>query len=111
MELKELPKHLKYAYLGDAKTLPVIIASDLNAIQEEKLLRVLREYKPALGWTLADIKGINPSVCMHHILLESDAKPVREHQRKLNPAMKEVVMKEILKLLELGIIFPISNSE
>ena len=48
---------------------------------------------------------------MHHILLESDAKPVREHQRKLNPVMKEMVMKEILKLLELGIIFPISDSQ
>ncbi|XP_027166495.1 uncharacterized protein LOC113766511 [Coffea eugenioides] len=59
---------------------------------------------------LADIKGINPSVCMHHILLEPEAKPVRERQRKLNPAMKEVVMKEILKLLELGIIFPILDS-
>ena len=111
VELKELPEHLKYAYLGDNKTLPVIIANDLTALQEERLLRVLREFKPAIGWTLADIKGINPSICMHHILLESDVKPVREHQRKLNPAMKEVVMKEILKLLELGIIFPISDSQ
>ncbi|XP_027182096.1 uncharacterized protein LOC113780496 [Coffea eugenioides] len=111
VELKEMPEHLKYAYLGDNKTLPVIIANDLTALQEERLLRVLRKFKPAIGWTLADIKGINPSICMHHILLESDAKPVREHQRKLNPAMKEVVMKEILKLLELGIIFPISDSQ
>ncbi|XP_027157814.1 uncharacterized protein LOC113759438 [Coffea eugenioides] len=111
VELKELPQHLKYAYLGDNKTLPVIIANDLTALQEERLLRVLREFKPAIGWTLADIKGINPSICMHHILLESDVKPVREHQRKLNPAMKEVVMKEILKLLELGIIFPISDGQ
>ncbi|XP_071921856.1 uncharacterized protein [Coffea arabica] len=111
VELKELPEHLKYAYLGDNKTLPVIIANDLTALQEERLLRVLREFKPAIGWTLADIKGINPSICMYHILLELDAKPVREHQHKLNPAMKEVVMKEILKLLELGIIFPISDSQ
>ena len=109
--MKELPKHLKYTYLGDHDTLPVIIASDLIAVQEEKLLRVLREFKPAITWTLAYIKGINPSVCMHHILLDPDAKPVREHQRNLNPAMKEMVTKEILKLLELGIIFPISDSE
>ncbi|XP_027171767.1 uncharacterized protein LOC113771379 [Coffea eugenioides] len=62
LDLKELPKHLKYAYLGDHGTLPVIIASDLIAVQEEKLLRVLREFKPAIGWTLADIKGINSSI-------------------------------------------------
>ena len=111
LELKELSKHLKYAFLRDHNTLSVIVASDLTAVQEEKLLRVLREFKPAIGWTLADIKGINPSICMHHILLEPDAKPVRERQRKLNPAMKEMVMKEILKLLELGIIFPISDSQ
>ncbi|XP_071916300.1 uncharacterized protein [Coffea arabica] len=111
LELKELPKHLKYAYLVDHNTLPIIIANDLTVVQEKKLLRVLREYKPAIRWTLAGIKGINPSICIHHILLESEAKPVRERQRKLNPAMKEVVINEILKLLELGTIFPISDGE
>nr|XP_027120589.1 uncharacterized protein LOC113737579 [Coffea arabica] len=78
LELKELPKHLKYAYLEDHNTLPVIIANDLTEVQQEKLLRVLRETKPAIGWMLADIKGINLSVCMHHILLELEAKSVRE---------------------------------
>ncbi|XP_027166446.1 uncharacterized protein LOC113766452 [Coffea eugenioides] len=78
LELKELPKHLKYAYLEDHNTLPVIIANDLTEMQQEKLLRVLRETKPAIGWMLADIKGINLSVCMHHILLELEAKSVRE---------------------------------
>ena len=111
LELKPLPKHLKYVYLGEDENLPVIIANNLTEVQEEKLLRVLKEYKTAIGWTLADIKGISPTICMHRILLQSDAKPVREPQRKLNPAMKEVVMKEILKLLDQGIIYPISDSQ
>ena len=111
IELKTLPQHLKYVYLGENETLPVIIANNLTLLQEEKLLGVLKEYKKAIGWTLADIPGISPSICMHRILLEDDARPVREYQRKLNPAMKEVVMKEILKLLELGIIYPISDSQ
>ena len=72
---------------------------------------MLKEHKTAIGWTLADLKGISPSICMHRILLKYDAKPVREFQRKLNPAMKEIVLKEILKLLEEGIIYPISDSE
>ncbi|CAI9100008.1 OLC1v1036925C1, partial [Oldenlandia corymbosa var. corymbosa] len=72
------------------ETLPVIIANDLTEIQEEKLMQVLKDYKTAIGWTLADIKGISPSICMHRILLEQDSKPVRDAQRKLNPAMKEV---------------------
>uniref|UniRef100_A0A6N2NBX1 Reverse transcriptase n=1 Tax=Salix viminalis TaxID=40686 RepID=A0A6N2NBX1_SALVM len=110
LELKMLPTHLKYVYLGEDETLPVIIANDLTEVHEEKLLRVLREHKTAIGWTLADIKGISPTLCMHRIFLNGDAKPVREPQRKLNPAMKEVVMKEILKLLDQGIIYPISDS-
>ncbi|XP_027156720.1 uncharacterized protein LOC113757799 [Coffea eugenioides] len=76
LELKPLPEHLKYAYLGDNETLPVIISSALSKIQEEKLIRVLREYKEAIGWTIADIKGISPSICMYRIRLEEDAKPV-----------------------------------
>ena len=43
--------------------------------------------------------------------LEKDAKPVRDHQRRLNPKMKEVVRKEILKLLEAGIIYPVADSQ
>ncbi|XP_071924694.1 uncharacterized protein [Coffea arabica] len=49
LELKPLPKHLKYAYLGDNETLPVIISSALSKTKEEKLIRVLREYKEAIG--------------------------------------------------------------
>ncbi|KAL0311497.1 UNVERIFIED_CONTAM: hypothetical protein Sangu_2444400, partial [Sesamum angustifolium] len=105
LDLKELPKHLKYAYLGENNTLPVIISSKLNPLEEEKLIRVLREFKKAIGWTIADIKGLSPSICMHRILLKEGTKPSREAQRRLNPPMMEVVKKEILKLLDAGMIF------
>nr|XP_027086696.1 uncharacterized protein LOC113708441 [Coffea arabica] len=110
LELKPFPKHLKYAFLGDRKTLPMIISAHLSPSQEDKLVRILREHKEAIGWSIADIKGISPSLCMHQIRLENDAKPVRQAQRRLNPLMMEVVKKEILKLLEVGIIFAISDS-
>ncbi|CAN6554926.1 unnamed protein product [Malus baccata var. baccata] len=87
LELKPLPSHLKYIFLGENETLPAIISSSLTAQEEEKLLRVLKEFKSALGWTLADIKGISPTTCMHHIFLEEGAKPTREAQRRLNPSM------------------------
>nr|XP_009589739.1 uncharacterized protein LOC104087052 [Nicotiana tomentosiformis] len=74
LELKPLPPYLHYAYLGKSETLPVIISSILTNVQEQKMLRVLHEHKKAIGWTIADIKGIGPSVCMHKIflLLEKD---------------------------------------
>jgi hypothetical protein len=43
--------------------------------------------------------------------MEQDHKPVREHQRWLNNAMREVVKKEVLKLLKAQVIYPISDSE
>ncbi|CAN6583682.1 unnamed protein product [Malus baccata var. baccata] len=110
VELKPLPSHLKYIFLGENETLPAIISSSLTAQEEEKLVRVLKEFKSALGWTLADIKGISPTTCMHHIFLEEGAKPTREAQRRLNPPMMEVVKKEIIKLLDCGVIYPISDS-
>ncbi|CAN6562533.1 unnamed protein product [Malus baccata var. baccata] len=110
LELKPLPSHLKYIFLGENETLPAIISSSLTAQEEEKLLRVLKEFKSALGWTLADIKGISPTTCMHHIFLEEGAKPTREAQRRLNPPMMEVVKNEIIKLLDCGVIYPISDS-
>ncbi|CAN6677885.1 unnamed protein product [Malus baccata var. baccata] len=110
LELKPLPDHLKYVFLGDNETLPVIVSSSLTAIEEEKLIRVLKEHKTAIGWTLADIRGISPTTCMHRILLEEGAKPTREAQRRLNPPMMEVVKNEIIKLLDCGVIYPISDS-
>ncbi|CAN6720964.1 unnamed protein product [Malus baccata var. baccata] len=110
LELKPLPSHLKYVFLGEDQTLPVIISSSLTAQEEDKLIRVLKEHKSAIGWTLADIKGISPTTCMHRILLEEGAKPSREAQRRLNPPMLEVVKKEVIKLLDCGVIYPISDS-
>ena len=80
-------------------------------MEEDKLIRVLKEFKSAIGWSIADIKGISPTMCIHRILLEEGAKPTREPQRRLNPHMKEVVRAEVLKLLDVGIIYPISDSK
>ena len=110
LELKVLPDHLQYAYLGENETLPVIVSADLSKIELEKLLRVLREHKLAIGWTLADIRGISPATVMHKILLEENSKPSIEAQRRLNPAMKDVVLEQILKWLDVGVIYPISDS-
>ncbi|KAK9150909.1 hypothetical protein Syun_009218 [Stephania yunnanensis] len=111
LELKPLPSHLKYVFLGENDTLPVIISTKLTLPEEEKLIHVLQEFKEALGWTIADIKGISPSTCMHQIHMEEGSKPSREAQRRLNPPMMDVVKKEILKLLDAGMIYPISDSK
>ncbi|XP_020979520.1 uncharacterized protein LOC110272056 [Arachis ipaensis] len=109
-ELKALPPNLKYAYLVSDESHPVIISSALNQEQEEELIKVLQTHQDAIGWTLADLKGISSSICMHKILLEEDARPSIQAQRRLNPIMKEVVQKEVMKLWQAGVIYPISDS-
>ena len=109
MEQKPLPSHLRYAYLRDASTLPVIISASLIT-EEDKLLRVLKDHKDALGWSLVNLKGIRPSMCMHRILLEDGHKPLVEAHRRLNLNMKEVVCKEVLTWLDDRVIYPISDS-
>jgi hypothetical protein len=111
LELKPLPIELKYAFLGQEETFPVVISSKLNDEQESKLLKILRMHKGAIGWTIADIKGISPLICTHRIYLEDNVKPSREMQCRLNSNMKEVVRAEVLKLLDVGIIYPISDSK
>ena len=111
LELKPLPSHLKYGFLGVEETFPVIISSSLESDQENKFLEILRTHKTVIGWTIADVKGISPLICTHQIHLEEDVKPSRQPQRRLNPVMKEVVKKEVLKLLDVGVIYPIANSK
>ncbi|KAL4290810.1 hypothetical protein GQ457_14G000090 [Hibiscus cannabinus] len=78
--------------------------------KESQLINMLARHKKAIGWTIADIKGISPAICSHKILLEEGHNNSIEAQRRLNPAMKQVMMKEIIKWLDVGIIFPISDS-
>ena len=108
--LKEFPSHLKYAFLEPEKGKLVIISAALTEMEEQKLLQIMRKYKEAIAWSIEDLKGISPSICMHKILLNDDAKTSIEHQRRLNPVMKDVVIKEVLKWLNVGFIYAISDS-
>ena len=108
--LKELLSHLKYAFLEPEKGKPVIISATLIEIEEQKLLKILRKYKESLAWSVEDLKGISPSICMHKILLNDDARTSIEHQRRLNLVMKDDVRKEVLKWLTAGFIYAISDS-
>ncbi|RDY00192.1 Retrovirus-related Pol polyprotein, partial [Mucuna pruriens] len=104
MELKTLPSHLKYAYLDKEQQLPIIIANNLHQEQEDKLLEVLRQHKKAIGWKLTDLPGINPSICMHRILME-ETKPITQ----LNPTLLDVVKKEVTKLLAVSPVQVVSK--
>ncbi|CAN6453712.1 unnamed protein product [Victoria cruziana] len=105
LELKLLPHTLKYAYLGSNDSLV------LSLEEERRLLAVLRGHKRAIGWKVSDLRGINPAFCIHRIHMLEGRKPTREFQRQLNPTLKEVVKKKIIKWLDASIIFPILDSE
>ncbi|RDY08381.1 hypothetical protein CR513_07398, partial [Mucuna pruriens] len=106
MELKTLLSHLKYAYLDAKQQLPIIIANNLHQEHEDKLL----QHKKAIRRKLSDLPSINPSICMHKILMEEEARPIRQQQRRLNLTILDVVKKEVTKLLAARIIYPISDS-
>ncbi|GKA53590.1 hypothetical protein Tco_0746905 [Tanacetum coccineum] len=100
VELKDLPPHLKYAFLEDNNKLPVIIAKDLSVDEKTALIKVLKSRKQAIAWKLSDIKGINPEFCSHKILMEEDYEPAVQHQRRVNPKIDDVIKKEVEKLLD-----------
>ena len=111
LELKTLPSTLKYTFLDEEKAKLVIISSKLDMKQEEKILEVLRKNEEAIEWTLTDLKGLDPSLCIHRIFLEDESRPVKEAQRRLNPKVWEVLKEENLKWLNAEIIYPIFDSQ
>jgi hypothetical protein len=110
IEFKHLPDDLKYKYLDEKNIYHVIISANLS-VEEERLLDVLRAHRPAIGYSLDDLKGISPALCMNKINLEEDVKPVVDYQHRLNPKLKELVRKEVIKLLEDRIIYSIADSK
>nr|GFC68978.1 reverse transcriptase domain-containing protein [Tanacetum cinerariifolium] len=110
VELKELTPHLEYAFLGDNGKWPVIIEKDLSSNKKIALINVLKTRKKAIAWKLTDIKGIDPEFCSHKILLEEDYSPKVQSQRRVNPKIHDVIKKEVEKLFDAGLIYPISDS-
>nr|GFA42291.1 reverse transcriptase domain-containing protein [Tanacetum cinerariifolium] len=56
------------------------------------------------------IKGIDPRFCTHKILMEDDYKPAVQSQRRMNPKIHDVIKKKVIKLLDIGMIYPNSDS-
>ncbi|GKB57356.1 hypothetical protein Tco_0913542 [Tanacetum coccineum] len=110
VELNGLPPHLEYAFLEGGDKLPVIIAKDLSVEEKAALTKVLKSHKRAIAWKLSDNKGINPEFYTHKILIEEDYKPAVQHQRWVNLKIHDVIKKEVEKILDAGLIYPISDS-
>ena len=59
-ELKQLSDTLKYAYLDEKKAYHVIISANLSEHEEERLLKILKKHRAAIGYTLDDLKALVP---------------------------------------------------
>nr|GEZ64962.1 reverse transcriptase domain-containing protein [Tanacetum cinerariifolium] len=120
VELKELPPHLEYAFLGDNGKWPVIIAKDLSSNEKTDLIKVYKNWKKAIAWKLTDIKGIDPKFCSHKILLEEEhSLKVQSQRRETQRSYKERSFpsqnprrhqKEVEKLFDAELIYPVSDS-
>jgi hypothetical protein len=98
-ELKPLPSGLKYAFLNNDQDSSVIISDKLSQKESLRLITVLKKHHAVFGYSLHDLKGISHVLCTHRIPTDPEITPSREPQRRLNNAMRDVVKKEVLKLL------------
>jgi hypothetical protein len=87
------------------------INAKLDSSQQKKLIEILRKHSSAFAWDYTDMKGIHPNLCTHHIYLKEDSRPIRQPQRRMNPALKDIVKGELQKLLDVNFIYPISDSK
>jgi hypothetical protein len=111
VDLKPLPKGLKYEFLGPDKTYPVVVSDELSPEENEKLLILLKKHRKVIGYSINDLKGLSPAFCTHRIPMEDQCKPVVDHKMRLTHAMREVVKKEVIKLLDARIIYLVPQSE
>ncbi|GJV45355.1 reverse transcriptase domain-containing protein [Tanacetum coccineum] len=91
------------------------IQKDLKVVEPQKsLLEHATSYEPKVELPKSNLKSYlrisNPEFCSHKILLEDDYEPSVQHQRRVNPKIHDVIKKEVEKLLDAGLIYPISDS-
>jgi hypothetical protein len=111
VELKPLPVGLCYAFLNGDQETPVIISDKLSDKEMSKLIAILEKHRSDFGYYLQDLKGISPTLYTHRIPIDPASTPSQEPQRRINNAMREVMKKEVLKLLHAGIIYPVPHSD
>jgi len=111
IELKTLPPGLINAFLDNNPEFPMIIGDKLTQEQTLRLITIIEKHQSVFGYSLQDLTGISPMICTHRIPTDPSVLPSREPQRRLNNAMREVVKKEVMKLLHAGIIYPVPHSE
>jgi hypothetical protein len=87
VDLKPLPKGLKYEFLGLDKTYPVIVSDELSPEENEKLLILLKKHRKVIGYSINDLNGLSPAFCTHRIPMEDQCKPVMDHQMRLTHAI------------------------
>jgi hypothetical protein len=88
------------------------VNDELSLEENEKLLILLKKLRTVIGYSINDLKGLNLAFCTHCIPMEDQCKPVVDYQMRLTHTMREVVVKkEVIKLLDAGIIYPVSHSE
>jgi hypothetical protein len=86
------------------------MSDELSPEENEKLLNLLKKHRKVIGYSINDLKGLSPAFCTHRIPMEDQCKPVVDHQRRLTHAMRQVVKKEFIKLLDAGIIYPVPHN-
>jgi hypothetical protein len=111
VELKPLPKELRYEFLGLDKTYPIIVGDELSPEENEMLLNLLKTHKKVIRYSISDLKVLSPAFFTHRIPMEDQCKPIVDHQRRLTHAMREVVKKEVIKLLDAKIIDLVLHSK
>jgi hypothetical protein len=110
VELKPLPSGLRYVFLNGNTQTPIIISDKLSEEETSHLIAILENHRSLIGYSLQDLKGISLALCMHCIPIDPTSTPSCEPQHRLNNAMREVMKKEVLKLLHAGIIYLVPHS-
>ena len=87
------------------------INKNLEKLQQEELTKILQKHYAAFAWEYTDMKGIDPMICIHHIYIEENNRPIRQPQRRMNPNLRGIVKEELQKLLNVNFIYPISDSQ
>lgn len=108
--IKVLPNHKSIPIENESgKTLN--INPNLSMAETNQVIKLLQENKEAFAWDYVDMKGISPTMCKHHLYIKDNCRLVYHPQRRLNPTMKEIVKIELQKFLNVGFIYPISDSQ
>jgi hypothetical protein len=98
--------------IGTAENPKIVkLSKALAPEQKDRYFGMMKNFVDIFAWSYEDLKTFDTDIIQHKIPLNVGSKPFRQGIRQFNPMLMSIIEKELKRMIDARIIFPLSYSD